>query len=455
MNINPKKTANEKVTLMLSGTTIHSLSELREHFHMDDALTALMNGTLEQWLTQHYYEQEAAQLSGLTIDTPDCRQKLCTILGIDYQACVELSEEEKAALLQRKELLRQYTDDESVLNKANQVALNQEELARLLDAGITLIYLCHFEFSIPISKAGVHYIGVDHPHIEHAFTKEQYRKAGILVEQIALPEEENPHTKEYADRAARKHGYDFFSDTHSPLSSFFHRELKAVKLSRYYRLPFNNTATLETYHTKSECERARNACLEKAYDAANRYVSPGDSKNIAKDAATHYSDVIQQCFTPVIDHLKLLCHMTNHDTVFDQLSSLVKNSRKNLLALFEAELQDSSDYYRMYHFDYFLDQVDIEKHDYRVSDEGFFRLLETALCDHVEYSYKNAALAVNEMENDINDHAASFFNYAYTEYEHYTGEIEELIDSISKDLPTPEEEEDLAAYLTRICVKLV
>jgi hypothetical protein len=106
----------------------------------------------------------------------------------------------------------------------------------------------------------------------------------------------------------------------------------------------------------------------------------------------------------------------------------------------------------MYNIEYFRDRVDVEEHDYRVSEDGFFKLLERIATDHIQYTLSGVFDSVQEMEKDLNDHASTFFNTVYDEYQDYAAEIVRLIDSISSELPEFIEGESIADYVSRMCV---
>lgn len=79
-------------------------------------------------------------------------------------------------------------DKKKIPDNLSLVVVNQEELAKLIDAGEETIYLCEGEFNIPIGKNGMTYYGIANPTIENAYTKELYKKAGINIVDIELPD---------------------------------------------------------------------------------------------------------------------------------------------------------------------------------------------------------------------------------------------------------------------------
>ena len=82
--------------------------------------------------------------------------------------------------------------------------------------------------------------------------------------------------------------------------------------------------------------------------------------------------------------------------------------------------------YALYDIDYFIEKVPIEKHDFRVSEDVVFKLLETLIADNVQYTITDIYTSIFEMEHDLNNHASTFFNTAYSEYKSYIAEIEAI-----------------------------
>lgn len=454
-NTTTEETSNqEKVTLTLSGEEVHCLKDLREHFNMEEILKYMQDKTLVLWLNQHYYENEAHQLSQISLTQPDCKRKICRILGVAYEEHA-YTEEEQKELEAKREKLKEFTEDENILKNAYIVAMNQEELANLIDHNEKKIYLCHNTFSIPISKTGIHYIGIAEATLENPYTKEQYEKAGITVEQIDLPKKENPDTVHLAKKAAFLSGYDDFSEKHTPLTVAIHKELSSRALDSFYRLPCDTSITTNFFTNKSECETARKRCIQKAYDEAERYFSLSSGKCVAKEAACFYSDWIEKHFTPLLDSLKQLCHMKNQDAIYEKIETWEKNCYKELKKSFEHELSSNRDFYGMYKFDYFLDQVEITTHDFRVSEGGFFKLMETAFLDNVQYTISDIYAPISEMETDLNSHATTFFKAAYAAYREHEKKLEEYVDVIGKDLPELKEKETIKEYLDRMIIENV
>lgn len=380
--------SSEKVTLTLQETTIHSLKELREHFNRDEILTAFTNDTLAVWLEQHYYETEAEQLRSVSSGDHNCFRKICRIFQVNYMDYMSLSEEEKKNQAQKEEIIKKVISDTNADEK--------------------------------------------------------------LLEE--LPVTENPETADAARVAAAANGYDSFHESHSALATLFHNLLKTHRLYEHYHLPFNSSVMGTFYNSHSECNAAKKEALEKAYNKAHRHVSPGDSKCIAKAATEHYSSHIHDVFTPeILEKLQTLCEIRQKAPLYQKLQDQIKHCKKDISSLLEAELLENADFYAMYQFDYFMDQVEIEEHDYRISEGGFLRALETLAGGSIQYTITDIHSAISEMEEDINDHANTFFNTAQSEYQYYCQEIEELLQEIGNDFSEQKENESVSDYLQRLC----
>lgn len=382
-------------------------------------------------------------------------RRLCGALGINYMASQNMTDEEKSKWDERKRIVSEYTTELAILAELWLVAMNQEELAELLNQQEKKIYLCKESFSIPIRVAGVEYIGIGNATIENPYTKSQYEKAGITVSGFTLPKEENPATLHIAKEAATSNGYDDFHETHTPLASAFHKLLKSRKLMNTYHLSYDSSIPTKAFKSKSACQEAREKCIRKAHDEAENYIAAGNSKSLSRKAAEFYSKHIDSVFDSTRKALESLSNLTGTVEQYQLLCEKVDTSYKNLLAEFEDELNDNQDFYGMYDIDYFIEQVEIEEHDYRISEDFFTRALETLFTDKVEYTVTNLYSAINEIQNDLDSQANTFYGAAFNAYQSYISEIETLLDNIGKGLPAVSENEDIKGYITRCCVKEV
>lgn len=147
-----------KFPLKMSGVEVRTLEDLRKHFDLTAVVEYYKNGKLLKWLEDRYYDEEAEKIEGLNANSVDFNRQLCEALGVEYN---EGEAENAERLREKKNFLKQQTTEETVINNADKTALNQEDLANLLDAGKSVIYLYGGNtFSIPIRKTGKRYIGI-------------------------------------------------------------------------------------------------------------------------------------------------------------------------------------------------------------------------------------------------------------------------------------------------------
>ena len=136
--------------MMKDGTAVRTLEELREHFDLESVLGYFADGKLKTWLADRYYDEKAQKIAELTAGMPDLNAKLCEILGVDYSAESDDIDFEYLQKRQKKlNALKMITDDQTILEKVDAVAFDQDELFDILDEAPAKIYLCGEQFSIP------------------------------------------------------------------------------------------------------------------------------------------------------------------------------------------------------------------------------------------------------------------------------------------------------------------
>ena len=142
------------------GVEARNLQELKEAFDLNQIIAYFLDGKLETWLLDRYYNDLAEKIGTLEKTDPELRRKLCEIFEVEYEED-SLSVEEIEKRSQRIRKLKEITDDETIIRHVDKVAFSQEELADLLDSGQETIYLCGTGFHIPVNKKGIRYIGIE------------------------------------------------------------------------------------------------------------------------------------------------------------------------------------------------------------------------------------------------------------------------------------------------------
>lgn len=142
------------------GVEARNLQELKEAFDLNQIIAYFLDGKLETWLLDRYYNDLAEKIGSLEKSDPELRRKVCEIFEVEYEED-SLSVEEIEKRSQRIRKLKEITDDETIIRHVDKVAFTQEELADLLDSGQETIYLCGTGFDIPVNKKGIRYIGIE------------------------------------------------------------------------------------------------------------------------------------------------------------------------------------------------------------------------------------------------------------------------------------------------------
>ncbi len=153
--------------LNMNGTDVRTIEELREHFDLESVLGYFTNGKLVTWLKDRYYDNEANAVEALSSDDTELSHKIMSIFGL---ASDNVSEEIDLESIQRRNekliKLRQFTDDNEIIDNVDCVAFNQDDLLDILDEGAEKIYLCQGEFEVPLTVKNRYYIGIGNPTVK-------------------------------------------------------------------------------------------------------------------------------------------------------------------------------------------------------------------------------------------------------------------------------------------------
>ena len=144
---------------MKDGAQVRNLEDLKENFDLEKAIGYFLDGKLMTWLNDRYYEEETEALENLSKDDEQLNKKLCQILGVEYED-EGLNPEEIERRNKRIARLKQYTDNQEIIDNVDLVAFDQEDLADLLDEDEEIIYLCQNKFTIPLRAENKKYIGI-------------------------------------------------------------------------------------------------------------------------------------------------------------------------------------------------------------------------------------------------------------------------------------------------------
>ena len=181
---------------MADGTFVSNLEDLQKHIKNNDDVKKLveyfLDGRLEKWLLDRYYEEEAKALQTVDKDDPDFTCKLCKAIGADYTP----SESVNVALIEYEKRMRkaleEVTLDSELIANAGFTASNQSDLVFLIKSGKQTIYLWGDSFKLFVVK-NISYIGIlGKPSVDIGLPDlEAVESYGIKLENVKLPEKFN------------------------------------------------------------------------------------------------------------------------------------------------------------------------------------------------------------------------------------------------------------------------
>lgn len=164
---------------------VRTMEELQEYFDLEKIFEYFSSGKLAVWLEDRYYDEEAGQVRELSPQDSDLKRKLCDIFSVECPKEDSIDLERVEERRKKRELLKQYTDDEKILERAGQAAFNQEELSDLLDEGVREIYLCNNRFTVPVKVKNCQYIGICKAVIEVRSKEDiSFDDLGIVFENV-------------------------------------------------------------------------------------------------------------------------------------------------------------------------------------------------------------------------------------------------------------------------------
>lgn len=211
---------------MKDGVKVRTLEELQDHFDLKTAIGYFLDGKLQKWLEDRYYDEKVEALQQLDPEQPDIRV-ICNILEVPYAETVELDIDSIQERNEKLDILKQLTDNEDILANSSKVAFSQDELDALLAQGEQTIYLCGDTFAISAKWEHRTYIGVgEAPYItiEEEPSFEKLGQCQISFVNIQVPE----------------YVYSKQSLTEEKQGAAYHREHSAYKVSQAFDFMLNN-----------------------------------------------------------------------------------------------------------------------------------------------------------------------------------------------------------------------
>ena len=167
------------------GAEVSTLEELRDNFDLEAVVGYFKNGDLLTWLEDRFYDDEADAISEIDAEDRNLTAKICAALNVECDDNLEFIQRVR----EKKSILSDKTDDETIIDNAVSTALNQEDLAALIQMDYKTIYLCGELFNVPIRVPNMKYIGIlGTPKIKiRAKSQEEVDAKQISFENVQLP----------------------------------------------------------------------------------------------------------------------------------------------------------------------------------------------------------------------------------------------------------------------------
>lgn len=273
-----------------------TLEEVHEYWDLGKMISYYQNGKLLLWLQDRSYENEVSQLLKLKETDSDFICRLHYIFGVEY---IERSEVDFDNLVMQQEklnLLKQYTTDTEVLSHIDQVAINQEELADLLNDGCNIIYLCNAAFHIPLSQENKTYIHVGGASIANFdVIKNSYEVKGIEFVNFAESRKDYSAIISQVDVIKEKWNSTVINYKHTNLASSYDYKRLAVNSGSFYDTIVYGNSTQE-----HALEAAHRATLE-AYSMWQDLFMPSGYSSIYTKCIKSYIDQEWNCFLKALN----------------------------------------------------------------------------------------------------------------------------------------------------------
>ncbi len=182
-----------------NGVEINTLADLRKNFDFRKIMAYFQEKKLVAWLDDRFYSDEADSIKAIKPTDKYAPQKICDVLGINYEDYSEdLDDAETIAWRKKRRLhLSKYTDDPAIIKKVDNVAFTQDDLEDILsDSPIPeVIYLCDNFFRFPsgiLRKSFITYIGLgDNVKVKFETSKPIVpNEVGITFENIEITDED-------------------------------------------------------------------------------------------------------------------------------------------------------------------------------------------------------------------------------------------------------------------------
>jgi hypothetical protein len=145
---------------MNKGVQVRTIGELKENFDVEKILEYFVDGKLQTWLEDRYYEEEAEKISALSISDKELKSHLASVFGIEYYSSEIIDVKVIESRNKKSKLLRQVCNEEEILRNIDSVVFNQEELNDIMLTKPDKVYLFDGVYTIDTNICYITYSGI-------------------------------------------------------------------------------------------------------------------------------------------------------------------------------------------------------------------------------------------------------------------------------------------------------
>lgn len=228
---------------MKNGIEVRTIEELKDNFSIEQIIQYLENGKLIIWLRDRYENDKADDLEEIDLNDSELIRKICNVFDIDYDESMKQELEKSKERLKKISILKEYTDNKEYEKVIDNIAFNQDDLYDLLDENINKIYLCGNNFSIPLSKKGITYIGINKP-IVIIDSKEEidWEEKEIILENVVFDKKYQDIIYKYSKYIGEYKGDTCLSYMLSVENKKMVKELFTIVKQEMGRIDFNKNS---------------------------------------------------------------------------------------------------------------------------------------------------------------------------------------------------------------------
>lgn len=198
---------------MKDGYKVRTMEELRIHSDSESLIEYFFNGKLKNWLRDRAYKKELDEINKLKLDDDNLLQNIFNILNIN-QENNDIEKFRTDDVFRKLDILskvKQYTNDDEILNNIDYIATSQIEFENMLKRNVSTIYLLGNKFVLPQGVENVHIKGINNVEIEvNSEEVVDFEKIGVYFENCYFDstyeliveqkrQEENSHKKKKSE----------------------------------------------------------------------------------------------------------------------------------------------------------------------------------------------------------------------------------------------------------------